>query len=128
MTEKDFTDKIRRQNIWLSLCTFIVLLVVLVGAWGALRIMEESILPGEWIKIFMIVIFLLFLTTGSTWALRGSQRHDLYTVVTGMSVTQLKRFRGEIDDVIEQIEGELQAEQIREGNIRNIAGKKNAGR
>ena len=128
MTEKDFTDKIRRQNIWLSLCTFVVLLVVLVGAWGALRIMEESIYPGEWIKIFMIVIFLLLLTAGVTWALRGSQRHDLYTVVTGMSVTQLKRFRGEIDDVIEQIEGELQAEQIREGNIRNIAGKKNAGR
>ncbi len=115
MTEKDFTDRIRRQNIWLSLCAFAVLLVILIGAWGALRIMEESILQGEWIKIFMIVIFLLLLTAGVTWALRGSQRHDLYTVVTGMSVTQLKRFRGEIDDVIEQIEDELQQEGKKNG-------------
>ncbi len=120
MTEKDFTDRIRRQNIWLSLCAFVVLLVVLMGAWGALRIMEESILQGEWIKIFMIVIFLLLLTAGVTWALRGSQRHDLYTVVTGMSVTQLRRFRGEIDDVIEALEGELQQEETRERKIRHI--------
>lgn len=117
MTEKDFTDKIRRQNIWLSLCAFTVLLVVLIGAWGALSIMEESVRPGEWIKIFMIVIFLLLLTAGITWALRGSQRHDLYTVVTGMSVTQLKRFRGEIDNVIEALEGEMQTEQPRARKI-----------
>lgn len=120
MTEKDFTEKIRRQNIWLSLCAFAVLLAVLVSAWGALKIMEESIRFGEWVKIFMIVVFLLLLTAGVTWALRGSQRHDLYTVVTGMSVTQLKRFRGEIDDVIEVLEGEMQQEKAREAKIRKM--------
>jgi len=119
MTEKDFTDKIRRRNVWLSVCAFGVLLVALLGAWGALRIMETSIIQGEWIKIFMIVIFLLLLTAGSTWALRGSQRHDLYTVVTGMSVTQLRRFKGELEDVIEALEGELQQEQAREGKGRS---------
>jgi len=120
MTEKDFTNKLRRQNFWLSLCAFGVLLVGLVGAFGALKIMETSIRPGEWIKIFMIVVFLLLLTAGSTWALRGSQRHDLYTVVTGMSVTQLRRFRGEIDNVIEALEGEMEQEQAREGKIRKM--------
>lgn len=120
MTEKDFTDKIRRRNVWLSVCAFGVLLVALLGAWGALRIMETSIIQGEWVKIFMIVIFLLLLTAGATWALRGSQRHDLYTVVTGMSVTQLRRFKGELEDVIEALEGELQQEQAREGKIRKM--------
>jgi hypothetical protein len=52
--------------------------------------------------------------------LRGSQRQDLYTVVTAMSVTQLKRFRGEIDDVIETLDEEIQHEDMREGKIRNM--------
>jgi len=120
MTEKDFTDKIRRQNLWLAFGAICVVLMAAVGAFGALRIMEDCILPGSWEKIFMVVLFLLLLTAGVTWALRGSQRNDLYTVVTGMSVTQLKRFRGEIDDVVEKLEEDLQKETVREGKIRRI--------
>jgi len=99
--DNDFALKIRRENGFKALSAMGILFLVSILGWGALSVFRE-VLTFE--RILVIFGILLLLACWATWSIRGAQRHDLYTVVCGSTITQLKRFRGELDDAIEKLE------------------------
>lgn len=118
--EKSFTEKMVRHNRWIVALAFLDLVVMVIASYTCLEVMRESIMVKHFNKIFMVTTLLVVIAIGFTWSLRGWQRHDLYSVVTGMSVTQLRRFRGELDDEIDKLGTEISIDK----NARPIVPKK----
>ena len=106
--ERSFTEKIRRENRWKWITAMVTLVICGVLILGHLALASDRgmIMTSNLWYIFFVQALILILSTGVAWAMRDAQRHDLYTEVRKHSVSQLRRFRGEIDDEIERLEQE----------------------
>jgi len=108
MTEQSFTQKIKRENLWRWLTAILSVPIGVLLIYGHLALLsDQGVIPWGYVRyVFFGQALILLLSCGVTWAMRDAQRHDLYTEVRRHSLTQLRRFRGEINDEIERLEVE----------------------
>ena len=124
MTEQSFSEKIRRENQWrfYSFVSSIILSLAFVFAFLGLMCDLEIIKSEHFLMLAFVHSMIIMMSGGFTWGMAIARRHDLYVQVRQHSLTQLRRFRGEIDDEIERLESELQEE----ANITGIEDGKKA--
>lgn len=106
VVEQAFSRKVRRENVWRWCSAVFTLIICLALLFWHLSLSTDAGMIDEehvWYLYFVQGIIMV-LCTAITWFIRDSQRHDLYTAVTGMSSMQLRRFCGELMDEIERIE------------------------
>ena len=107
MTENEFDSMLRRRNLWLAIAALTSAIMGTLFLYGAL-VVHDVMRRGEWTLVYALLLVVL-LSNVSTWLCATARRTDLYTIAAGNSLTQLRRYRGEIDNVIEALEGEATA-------------------
>ena len=106
--ERAFSDKISRENRWRWITAASTVCVCMALTYAHLKIVQAGgMIEGQnfW-HVFFVQAMILLLSGGVSWAMRDAQRHDLYVEIRRHSLTQLKRFRGEIDDEIQALKEE----------------------
>ena len=117
MTEQSFSEKIRRENKWKAWTAVIAVVVALGFTFAHFAVfLPGGMYDNNFLSRIFVQGLIVILSSGVAWAMRDAQRHDLYIQVREHSLTQLRRFRGEIDDEIERLE----AEQADGANITDI--------
>jgi len=113
MTEQSFSKKIRHENAWkwITATVTTVLCVLLVYGHLCLAVNQGLIENENRPYLFFVQALIIVLASGVSWAMRDAQRHDLYVEIRRHSSTQLRRFRGEIDDEIQRLEAEREWKQ-----------------
>jgi hypothetical protein len=108
MTEQAFSQKIRRENAWRWTTAVIATGLCVLLTYGHLCIaVDHGLLDnGARPYLFFVQALIIVLAAGVSWAMRDAQRQDLYVEVRRNSITQLRRFRGELDDEIHRLEAE----------------------
>ena len=105
MSEKRFQRMIRRKTRTSITIVLLVLGVVVLGGYAVLRVFEFAL--GSFPVVFTIYLILSVVNVLTVWAFRGIGRQDdFYSIVREYSVSQLERFRSEIDNAIEELKAE----------------------
>jgi len=133
MTEKAFSEKIQRENRhrWIvAVLTGLVAVMLLVGykllscgTWIERYGFSEPIYVLQltdafWRDVYVESIIVL-VAAGVAWVMRDTQRNDLVIEIRTKSLTQLRRFRGELDDEIQRLEEEALLEENDHASGRN---------
>jgi hypothetical protein len=119
MIERVFTEKINRENRWKWITAFMAAVAGVGLTFSNLALTVGIQDPFFWQHFFFQGLIVLF-ACGVTWALRDAQRHDLYVQIRQHSVTQLRRFAGEIQDEIERLEVEQSQYQEQDRKIKKL--------
>ena len=109
MTENQFDHELRARNRWFAAAAIIAVLWGLLLLYGALSIHGVFDRGSAQPSLAYALMLVMLVSNIGTWMAATARRSDLYTIARGNSVTQLKRFRSEIDDVIELLDGEQKA-------------------
>ncbi len=109
MTENQFDRELRQRNRRLAWAAFAAAAWGLMLLYGALAIHGVILGPAAQPSLAYALVLVLIVSNVGTWLAATARRTDLYTIASGNSVTQLTRFRSEIDDVIELLAAEQKA-------------------
>lgn len=104
MTENEFDRDLRRRNAWLAFAAIGAVVWGVMLLYGALAV--HDVLRNHHYTLAFALLLVVLVSNLGTWLAATARRQDLYTIARGSSVTQLKRFRSEIDDVIELLEND----------------------
>ena len=108
MTEQSFSKKIKRDTQWKFYTAMgsMVFAIAFVFAFLGLMCDLEIIKSEHFLMLAFVLSMIVITCVGFTWGMASARRTDLYTEIRRHSLTQLRRFRGEIDDEIERLEVE----------------------
>jgi len=106
VTENQFDRELRRRNMWYAIAALISIVWGVVLLYGALAVHDVPAVSTLTYALFLVVM----LSNMGTWLCATARRTDLYTIARGNSVTQLERFRVEIDNAIEMLKAEQKEE------------------
>ena len=107
MTDTQFSHVLHTRNLWLAIAGASATVVGTMLVYAALAV-HDVIARGQWTLVYTLLLATL-LSNLTTWLCATARRTDLYTIAAGNSLTQLRRYRGEIDNVIEALEEEATA-------------------